>query len=816
MKKYCVLLSAIVVSSYVFGQKFTLSGTVTDSQGTALVGASVSIQNTFIGTYTNASGLFSIDKLQVGTYTLVCSYLGYTSVMQSISIQNNTTIAVRMNQKVIGIEPVVLTAIRAKELTPVAKTNISKYDIEQQYGTKDIPYVLEQTPSVVATSDNGTGIGYTSMRIRGTDMSRINITVNGVPLNDAESQTVFWVNMADFASSVDAIQIQRGVGTSTNGAASFGASVNFETADVQEKPHAQVSSAIGSFGTYKQTISGGTGIIDSCFYVGFRASNLNSKGWVYRSFSDHQSAHVSTTYFKGKHRLSGNVLLGKERTGISWEGLPDYMLDVDRRYNATGLYYDDNGTEQFYDNETDNYWQNHYSLSYSTHISSHMQFSLTAHGTTGKGYYEQYKDDAKFSKYGIQPIQLLDSLVEINGNQYLNPYSTISSSDLIRQKWLDNMFYGYTTGLTYSKENTDITLGSAYNIYSGKHFGKVKWVQMIPDFDSSHEWYSNTSDKRDFTVFAKIEHKLSAQLLAFADVQYRTINYTMNGIDDDFTQLNNTFSWDFINPKIGLYYTIDKRNKVFASFAVANREPSRTDLKDASKSTKQVSHETLYDTELGYTLTLYKFSTAINVYHMQYANQLVLTGKLNDVGDPIMENVKNSYRQGIEWIVGARPVKEIAWNAAVTLSQNKILDYAEYATNYTETWDEEQKITQLGTTDISYSPNVIASNSIMFYPDKSVYFGFTSKHVGAQYFDNTSDEQRKLPAYTIHNFMLAYTVPIKKTNLTVNVLVNNLLDKQYISNAYGGNWYEQQQEKSWRYYYPQAGINYMCKTTLDF
>jgi iron complex outermembrane receptor protein len=816
MKKWNVVVCAVLFTISAYGQKWNLTGVVSNPQGERLAGASVYIENSFIGTYSNSNGEYSLEKLQAGTYTVVCSYMGYTNVIKQILVQSNTVYDIVLSQKAITIEPVVLTAIKAKEQTPVAKINLSKQEIEQQYGTKDIPYVLEQTPSIVATSDNGTGMGYTGMRIRGTDMSRINITVNGIPLNDAESQTVFWVNMADFASSVEEVQIQRGVGTSTNGAASFGASVNFQTVDLQEKPHAQISSSVGSFGTFKQTMSAGTGILDSCLYFGVRVSRLDSDGWVERSFSQHSAAHLTGSYLKGSHRLTANVFLGKERTGISWEGLPDYMLSTNRRYNVTGLYYDDFGNEAFYDNETDNYWQNHYSLSYGGILSKHITFSLTTHATTGKGFYEQYKDNAKFSKYGIPTVLLSDTVVVINQRQYIFPDSTIKRSDLIRQKWLDNIFYGYTTGITYTKNNTEISLGNSYNIYKGNHFGKVIWVQMIPDFDKSYTWYDNDSEKRDVMVFVKVQQKLFSQLSIFADMQYRNILYTMVGIDDDFTPLHNNFSWNFVNPKVGLYYMLNKRNKVFISYAVANREPTRTDLKDAGKSAKQVTNETLYDTELGYTLTLQKLSTSINVYNMQYVNQLTLTGKLNDVGDPIMENVPDSYRRGIEWSVGARPVQEIAWNASLTLSRNKIHNYTEYSVNYTDTWDEEPKITELGTTDISYSPNVIASNSIMFYPDKSIYFGFTSKYIGAQFYDNTSDEQRKLPAYAIHNFILAYTKPIYKTSLTIQLMVNNILDTQYISNAYGWNWYEQNQEKSQSFYYPQAGINYMCKMSLRF
>lgn len=822
MKKIIVGMFLLFTCSGLFAQKNSISGMVADENGAAIVGASITIKDSYLGTFSKSDGTFIFDHISKGTYIIQCSFIGYESVEKEITVPGTSSISIKMDKKAISIQPITITAIKAGESTPVAKTTITKSAIEDLNIAKDIPYQLEQTPSVVATSENGTGMGYTGMRIRGTDISRINVTVNGIPLNDAESQGVYWVDMADFGSSIDEIQIQRGVGTSTNGAASFGASVNFQTVAVEDNPFTRVSSTVGSFGTFKENISAGSGIIDSCFGISARYSKVNSSGWVERGFSDHQSFHITSSYFKGKNTLNANVLLGEEHTGITWWGVPSDIYETNPQYNPSGKYTDSKGNTKYY-NETDNYWQNHYMLNFSHEFSQYVTFTTSIHATTGKGYYEEYKarvddwgSENTFAKYGMDSIKLSDTVLVIDNVPFTFADSTIYSSDMRREKWMQNIFYGGNASLNYNKNKLEFHIGTGYTVYEGNHFGNVTWVKFMPNMANDFEWYRNKSNKTDFNIFAKAQYQITSKISMYGDIQMRQINYTMKGIDDDLLNLDETYNWNFINPKAGIFYTINKENSLFLSGAIANREPSRTDLKDASKDGITPKHETLYDIELGYQYTVQKMGFGINVYNMQYNNQLVLTGKLNDVGSALMENVKNSYRRGIEFAIGTRPAKEFAWNANLTLSENKIIDYTEYAAGYDADWNDIQVVNHLGTTDISYSPNVIASNSFMFYPEKTVSFGFISKYVGAQYFDNTSDETRKLKAYTVHNFQLNYGIPFEKSKLEIQILVNNILDKKYISNGYGGNWFEQGNEQSWMYYFPQAGINYMCKAVFDF
>jgi iron complex outermembrane recepter protein len=744
---------------------------------------------------------------------LECAFFGYQTQEVEVTLTQNHSVSVTLLVSMVQLPTVVLTAIKARETMPFAQTNISLDEVEQRNVGQDMPFLLEQTPSFIATSETGYGLGYTNMRIRGTDISRINVTVNGVPLNDPESHGVFWVNMTDFTSSVQSMQIQRGVGTSTNGAASFGASVNIETMGVQEKPGVRISSTVGAFNTVQGQISGTTGIIDSSFSFSARYSKLHSDGYVQRGFSNHESMHVSGSFFKNKHSLTGNVMLGKQRTGITWEGIADYMLEDNRTYNVAGRYVDDNGKEQFYEDETDNYWQNHYTMHYNYKASPYLTLSSNLFLITGKGYYEQYKTNQRFNRYGIEPILIPDSTLTIGDKTYEFSSNSITRSDIIREKWLENFFYGYSIGATYEKDKITASIGNSYNIYSGDHFGHVTWVKYAPDL-KPFTWYQNTGVKTDANVFAKIQYQISKQLSVFADAQQRIITYEMNGIDDDLYVLDKQYAWNFFNPKAGMFYTIDSKNSLFASYGVSNREPARSDLREVRDST--LLHETLHNIEIGYQYRSQKIAYGINLYNMNYDNQLVLTGKLNEVGAPIKENVAQSYRRGIEFIVGVRPAREFEWNANLSLSQNKIQNYVEYAANYDENWDEEQYVISRGQTDISYSPNIIAGNSFMFYPHKSMSFGLTSKYVGAQFFDNTSNEERKLDAYLIHNFQIQYVIPFEENrSLRLQLYVNNLFDKLYESNAYGWNWYEQGEEKMERFYFPQAGLHSMLKVTLD-
>ena len=470
-------------------------------------------------------------------------------------------------------------------------------------------------------------------------------------------------------------------------------------------------------------------------------------------------------------------------------------------YNPAGSYTDENGNEQFYSNETDNYTQTRYLLSYKWSNDSvlgldRLAFNASLFATKGDGYYEQYKGNAKLASYGLGTTR----------------------HDLIRQKCMDNIQYGYAANLEMKRGRSIVSVGNSYSIYDGDHFGKVIWIKDDTETDISKPYYENNGLKKELNAYARLTYQLQ-NLTLFADAQARSINYEMNGFDDDLTEMDHTFSWMFWNPKFGAKYKMRNFQDITASFAIANREPTRANLKDAAKQTEaeELRPEHLYDFEFGYRKSWKKLAFTANLYYMQYKDQLVQTGKLNDVGDAILENVTKSFRRGVELTLNYRPAQEIEWCGNITLSQNKIRDYVEYATDYDDDWNEIQKITELGTTDISYSPNVVASHTIMLYPVKGLSLGIVSKFVGKQYFDNTSSDVRSLDAYSVHDFQSRYVWSInEKSSLDFQFLINNLLDKNYISNGYGGNWYEQGKEQSWIYYFPQAGIHYTVKVSYTF
>lgn len=800
MKRLVLSFTVFMFVLQLAAQDFTLKGTITDESGEPLVGTSVQIKNTFLGATSDASGLYEFRNLDESDYVLVFSFLGYEQQEQTIELKKDLVLNIKLKANTLMSEEVIIKATRIGVNEPGAATTMSKDDIKKMNVQADIPYQLELTPSLVASSESGTGIGYSSFRIRGTEMSRINITVNGVPLNDGESQGVYFVNMPDFSSSVNSIQIQRGVGTSTNGVASFGGSVNFQTLTLEPKPYAQVSSSVGSFNTFKENIAVGTGLINDKFTFDVRASKLNSDGYINRGFSDHQSVYLSGSYFGKKDMLKAIAIIGKQKTGITWWGVPSDKIEDERTFNPAGEYVDKNGETQFYDGQTDNYWQNHYQLLYSREINKNINFNAVLHATTGKGYYQQYKTGQDFADYGLTP-------------------DTINtSSDLIRQKWLDNVFYGGTANINYHKGNIDAVLGVAANKYDGDHFGNIVWAQYNNGVPNNHEWYNNTGSKTDLNSFLKMSYALTEQLSLFGDIQVRNINYSIDGLDDDRVALDQTNDWTFINPKAGVNYQIDKQQRAYFSFAIANREPSRADLKEALKDGGKEfpTHETLNDFELGYQIKHQRFAVGLNAFYMLYQNQLVNTGELTSVGYPMMTNVDNSYRAGIELTWGAQIIKHIKWEGNFTYSMNKIQDYVEYA------WHADGYLPiELGETDISYSPELVGASKITIDFTDGWNAFFVTKYVGEQYFDNTSDEVRKLDAYLVNNIGLDYSHKLKNGPIVnLQFVVNNVLDEEYISNAYGGNWYENEDgkevEKSWMYYYPQAGRNFMVKLALTF
>lgn len=769
-----------------------IRGKVLNESGEPLIGANVMIENTYRGTSTGIDGDFQFNNLKAGEFDLIVSYIGYQKEEITVNSEASTVVTVKMEADEIIGDEVVITATRASEKAPIAFTNVTKDEIEAQNLGQDIPYLLSLTPSLVSSSDAGTGIGYTSLRIRGTDANRINITVNGIPLNDAESHGVFWVNMPDLSTSVEHIQVQRGVGTSTNGAAAFGATINLQTSQLNKTPYAETSASYGSFNTLKNSVSAGTGLINEHFTFDARLSQIESDGYIDRAWSDLKSFYLSGAYYTGKTLLRCNVFSGEEHTYQAWYGVEESILDTNRTYNP-----------YTYENETDNYIQTHYQLLFSRQMTKHLNANLALHYTQGEGYYEQMKEDELFADYQLEDVVI--------------GADTIASTDLIRRKWLDNDFYGCTFSFNYRKAKTEASIGGGWNRYEGKHFGRVIWAEYASNSDIGHEWYNNLGDKEDGNLYAKINYQITSNFNLFADVQYRYITYNIDGIDDDLSDITQAHEFNFFNPKAGLFFDITDRQNTYFSFAIANREPNRANFVDATPSNETPVAETLYNYELGYNLQTINGFLGINFYYMDYTDQLVNTGELNDVGAPMMTNVPESYRMGIEVISGLQIFDRLNWEANFTLSQNRIKNYVEYATYYDENWNAVYDSRNLGETDISYSPNIIANSLIKYEIVDDLNINFISKYVGKQYFDNTSSPDRQLDAYFVNNLRIDYQFSLKSIkNISLQLLVNNIFDVEYESFAYGGNWYENGEEKTWAYYFPQAGINYLAGIKLRF
>lgn len=815
MKRVIFFFILTLFSLEVFPQ-LQFKGKVTDSDGNPLAGANIAILNSYLGTTTDFNGNFKINDLKRRKYKIRVSYMGYKPKTTLISIEEDSELSFSLERKDVLADEVIVSATRASDKAPVARTTVEKTEIESRNVGHDIPYILSLTPSLVSTSEAGIGIGYTNFRIRGTDATRINVTVNGIPLNDAESQGVFWVNMPDFAGSVNNVQIQRGVGTSTNGAAAFGATVNLQTLHLKKNPYAEASIFGGSFNTMKNSVKVGSGLINEKFSFDARLSNVQTDGYIDHSFSDHKSFFVSASYYTRKSLVKANIFSGKERTGISWWGVPDYMINVNRTYNPAGEYTNFEGETKNYEGQTDNYLQMHYQLLFSHEFNRKLTMNAALHYTRGDGYYEQYKDDDEFAGYGLKPLMIGDTVLTTGEIQMVFPDSTIRQSDIIRRKMMGNDFYGFTYSLNYKYKKIDASIGGAWNRYDGDHFGNIIWMEFAATTEKDYEWYFNNGTKSDGNVFAKLNYQLSPNFNLYADMQYRRIDYKMSGIDDDLKDLTQKHSYNFFNPKMGMYFEISPNQKGYFSFAVANREPTRANFKDATGDKKATPQpETLYDYELGYNLTTTNGMFRINLYYMDYVNQLVLTGEKSNVGYDIMTNVPDSYRMGIELTSGVKYRDFVKWDANVTFSRNKIKNFVEYSTHYGD--DVEHIAKELGETDISYSPQIVASSILRINPIENLSINLISKYVGEQYFDNTSDENRKLDDYFVNNLRINYAIqPKYLKHIGFSLQINNLFDTEYISNAYGGNWYEYGEEKTWAYYFPQAGIHFLGGIVLKF
>ncbi len=800
-----IMLGMVIAIPLNAQSRHTVRGTITDQYGDPLPGATIIIEGTYSGTSAAADGTYSLQLSREGTYTLRVSFLGYEAVTREINLRGNITADFTLTESALPASEVVVQGVRAGERTPVTYSSIEGEELRKLNFARDIPFLLSLTPSLVETSESGIGIGYTGMRIRGSDASRINVTVDGIPLNDAQSQQVFWVNMPDFASSVDNIQVQRGVGTSANGAGAFGASVNIQTLNPGNEAGVRATMVAGSFNTMKRNITAETGLLNDRFAFMLRYSDVQSDGYIRHSGSDHRSMFLTGTYRSGRSQLKANFILGEERTGISWWGVPADMLEVDRRHNPAGLYIDGEGNESYYTDQTDNYWQNHYHLIYSLNAGAGWFLQAAAHLTTGEGYYEQYRSNNRLSDYGLDPIVI--------GGE------TITRTDLVRRRWMDNIFFGTTMSAKYVSGTTEAVIGAAANRYDGDHFGRIIWMRYAGTTDKHHEYYNNRGLKDEYSIYGKVTYEVIPRLSLFADMQYRHIDFELSGLHDKLVPMLERNSYSFFNPKGGLFYSLTPATDIYASVAVAHREPTRANIKDAVGDQEAAPlPERLTNFEAGYITRTGNMALGVNLYYMIYDNQLVPTGELSNVGYPIMTNVKESFRRGVEITSSFRPSEIIEFDLNLTLSNNRIENFVKYYTDYNTTdWSEQYLSKELGQVDIAYSPPVIMGSAVTVTPVDNGTLRLTGKYVGSQYFDNTMSSERKLDSYFVSGLTAAYNFDISGTGgIELSFDIKNLLDSRYVSNGYGGIWYEDGVENTWAYYFPQAGRHYMLRMGVSF
>ena len=711
-----------------------------------------------------------------------------------------------------GLQEVEVLSTRATETTPIAYTNIDEKKIRMYNAGVDLPYIVSMTPGAITTSDAGTGIGYTTLRVRGTDGTRINVTANGIPVNDAESHTVFWVNLPDFASSVKDIQIQRGVGTSTNGAGSFGASMNLRTGSMSLQPYTELSASAGSFGTHKETLKMGTGLIGEHWTFDARLSNIASDGYIERASSSLKSYYLQAAYYADNTAVRFITFAGDEETYHAWNyASKEEMQLYGRRYNSCGyMYTDDNGKARYYNDQTDNYQQRNYQLLIDHHLSNRVSMNIGLHYTKGDGYYQEYKTGRKLVEYALAP--------------FIYDGETMKKSDLVRRKAMDNHFGGAVFSLNYKDSRLNATAGGALNRYTGDHFGNVLWVKnYIGNLDATHEYYRNQGTKNDGNIYLKADYSIASSLNAYIDLQYRHIGYTIEGYNDKWNDATGTLqqldideTFDFFNPKAGLSWQINKHNRLFGSVSIAHKEPTRNNYTDG-KLHSQPKAEKLTDYELGYTFGSNRIHAGVNLYYMHYKDQLALTGELNEIGEPLADNIPDSYRAGIELMASVELPLGFNWEANATLSRNRIKDFTEvlYDDDTYEKWEIKH-----GETRIAFSPDIIANN-ILSYSNKGLSLSMHTQYVSKQYMSNAQQSDHLLDAYIVSNLYASYTFKMRGTkSITVGANIYNLFNEEYENNGYAGSGYYTANGEKIRYNYAgyaaQAGTNFLGHVTINF
>ena len=805
------LIFLLLISASCFAQ-FGLRGKVLDENGQGIYNVEIRVNNQQLIT-SDADGNFELLNLKDESVRLECFHLGYKSIAQEFNLMEDVEIEVFMEAADYLLEEINIASTWAEEGSPIAKTNILKEELQLNNLGQDVPFLLDQTPSVVVSSDAGAGIGYTGIRIRGSDQSRINVSINGIPLNDSESQGVFWVDLPDFASSVDQIQIQRGVGTSTNGAGAFGATINLKTNAYKEQAGGRLENTIGSYNTRKHTINVNSGLINGRWAIEARLSDLQSDGYIDRAASDLNSYYLSASYVTDQSILKAIHFSGHEITYQSWYGTPQSRIEGDE--DAMRIHALNNGlspsqtnnlltsgrTYNFYeyDRQVDDYQQDHYQLHFNHKFSDKFRLNSALHFTHGFGYFEQFREDDDFSDYGL-PNPMINGL-------------EIEEGDFIRRRWLDNDFYGVTFNLKQENTKWTHTLGGAFNIYQGDHFGEIIWAEFASDLNIRDRYYFNDAEKTDANIFVKSNWKINDKINLFADIQFRTIGYIGQGISSDLTNINLDETFSFLNPKFGVNFQLSPQTRAFASFSRANREPVRSDFIDAISGEKPKS-ESMNDYEIGFSSRYNNLHFEVNGYFMDYQNQLVLTGALNDVGSPIRSNVDKSYRAGLEFILDYTFSKHFSLSGNIALSQNKIKQFNELVYDYTNGFDIIQN--EFNDSDISFSPSVVSGFSFTYKPMDDLSLQWRGKYVGRQFLDNTSNPNRQIDAFFVNDIMAAYNVNIKGfSKLEFRLKVNNVLNELYSANGYTFN-YKFGDLIVENFYYPQAERNLLFALNLDF
>jgi len=794
MHKLVLACAAALMVNTTFAQ-VKLSGTVRDPEGAPVSFASVLLGDQGLLAPTNDQGVFHAKGLFIGELRIRVSGVGFIPQDTTIALkEGDNSIALTLARSTVELSAAEVTAVRAGDRAPFAKSTLTAEEIAKSNTGVDLPYLLNMQPSVVTGSDGGTGIGYTNISIRGSDATRTNVTLNGVPFNDAESQGTFFVDLPDIATSAEDIEVQRGVGTSTNGPGAFGASINLRTTEVKRDPWGLISVGGGSYNTQRYSVSAGTGLIDDKFSLDMRLSSITSDGYIDRASADLKSYFLQGAWIGKTRSLRFITFKGKEVTYQAWDGVPREVIDTNRTYNGFT-----------YDNQVDDYVQTHYQLLFDQQLGTNTTLNVTLYRVLGSGYYEQYQPNDDLSTYGIAPAV-------INGD-------SITTTDIIRRRWLDNSLTGVNASADIKLGASKMVLGGSYSDYKGEHYGEVIWARYAGNTDIRQRYYDDNAKKTDANGFAKLTYALTPKIDLYGDMQLRNVSYSFLGYNNELDNVTQQVNYTFFNPKAGLLWRLQDGTQAYVSFAVANREPNRDDLDETTPASRP-GPERLYDTELGIEHRAGRWNAGVNAYYMDYTDQLVLTGELNDVGAALRTNVPESYRAGVELMFGVQIVKPLTWKANATLSMNKVRDFTEYV----DDWDNGGQVAvNYASSDLAYSPNAIAASELSLRvwnkPKKGrADITLITKYVGSQYLDNSASAYRMLDAYVVNDLRAnVRLLSLKGTkSIDFNLTVRNIFSELYESNGWSYSYISDNQRQEQVGLFPQAPINVLGGVSVRF